>query len=154
MPENGRWYSACFVIYGLLVCVCVGMLDGVEVWASGTRCPAGTRPPQGNWWVSQGWRGNVAAQGGPSGRRGPRVLNCNPLSCLLHTLAVLLRGSANFWRRTERARSKCAAAAEWKQGVNSIWLNTDGCPTQTGSTCNTSNCWFFAALLFWGHKTL
>ena len=48
--------------------------------------------------------GSAKAGGGTSqprgvqveGGRGPRVVNCNPLSCSLHAVLVLLRGSANF----------------------------------------------------------
>ena len=54
-----------------------GEIDGSAKAGGGTSQPRGVQLEEG--------------EGG-----GPRVLNCNPLSCLLHGVVVLLCGSANF----------------------------------------------------------
>ena len=70
-------------------CGGVGVGDKVSCWHWATpgklmgqpRLEGGRSSPGGSKWKKQ---------------RGPRVLNCNPLSRLLHAVAGLLGGSANF----------------------------------------------------------
>ena len=70
-------------------CGGVGVGDKVSCWHPATpgklmgqpRLEGERRSPGGSKWKEG---------------RGPRVVNCNPLSCSLHAVVVLLRGSANF----------------------------------------------------------